>query len=47
MELGLFNVENGYLEAILRSLRLSFLKEADYSQIKNIQSLSQLRAVCQ
>ena len=45
MELGLFNVENGYLEATIRSLRLSMLKEDHYSQIKNLQDLIGLKQV--
>ena len=45
MELGTFGVENNYLEAILRSLRLSLLKEDNYAQIKNLQSLNDLKQV--
>jgi hypothetical protein len=45
MELGYFGVENNYLEAILRSLRLSLLKEDNYSQMKNLSTLNDLKQV--
>lgn len=45
MELGTFGVENNFLEAILRSLRLSLLKEDNYAQIKNLSNLSDLKQV--
>lgn len=45
MELGTFGVENNYLEAILRSLRLSLLKEDNYAQMKNLSTLNDLKQV--
>jgi V-type H+-transporting ATPase subunit d len=39
MELGLFAVDNGYNEAIVRGLRANFLTEAQYNQMKNCTSI--------
>jgi hypothetical protein len=46
MELGLFPAENGYLESIMRGLRLSFLKEENYAQIRTLGTLNDLKQVC-
>ena len=45
MELGLFPAENGYLESIMRGLRLSFLREENYAQIKSLGTLNDLKQV--
>lgn len=43
MEFGLFPCANGYLESIMRGLRLSFLKEDNYTQIKAMGTLADLK----
>jgi V-type H+-transporting ATPase subunit d len=43
MELGLFPTTNGYLESIMRGLRLSFLREEQYAQIKTLGTLKDLK----
>lgn len=43
MELGLFASANGYLESIMRGLRLSFLREEHYAQIKSLGTLADLK----
>lgn len=47
MELGLFPAENGYLESIMRGLRLSFLREENYVQMKALGNLNDLKQVSQ
>ena len=41
----LFNINEGYTEAILRSLRMSFLKEEDYSSLRNCNNMSDFKMV--
>jgi V-type H+-transporting ATPase subunit d len=43
MELMTFAINDGYAEAILRGLRSSFLTEAHYTQMKQCNSLSELK----
>ena len=45
MELGLFPTANGYLESIMRGLRLSFLRDEHYAQIKALGNLKDLKDV--
>jgi hypothetical protein len=41
----MFPAENGYLESIMRGLRLSFLKEENYAQIRSLGNLQDLKQV--
>jgi V-type H+-transporting ATPase subunit d len=40
-----FNVDDGYPEAICRSLRKGFLKEETYTALKNCTNLSEFKLV--
>lgn len=42
MDLTTFNIDNGYIEAIMRGYRLNFLKEEDYIKMKSFNSLEEL-----
>ena len=42
MDLTYFNIDNGYVEGILRGYRLNFLKDEDYAKIKSLTSLEEL-----
>jgi len=40
-----FNVDDGYAEAICRSLRKGFLKDENYTQLKSCQNLAEFKLV--
>ena len=42
MDLTSFNINNGYIEGIMRGYRLNFLKEEDYIKMKSFNSLEEL-----
>ena len=44
-EMMFFNVDDGYAEAICRSLRKGFLKEENYHQLKSCQNLAEFKLV--
>lgn len=44
-EMGAFNINDGYPEAICRSLRKGFLKEETYTALKNCTNLSEFKLV--
>jgi vacuolar-type H+-ATPase subunit C/Vma6 len=45
MEMSFFNVQDGYTEAIVRSLRKGFLSEETYIQLKNCSNLNEFKLV--
>lgn len=40
-----FNMDDGYAEAIVRSLRKGFLKEETYTQLKSCSNLNEFKLV--
>merc|ERR1719498_1728521 len=44
MELSLFNVDNGFTEALVRGLRSGYLSAEDYRRVKNADSLEDVRS---
>ncbi len=44
-EMMFFNVDDGYAEAICRSLRKGFLKDENYTQLKSCQNLQEFKLV--
>ena len=45
LEMLSFNVDDGYPEAVCRSLRKGFLKEETYSQLKSCSNLAEFKLV--
>ena len=45
LEMCGFNIDDGYPEAICRSLRKGFLKEETYIQLKNCSNLNEFKLV--
>lgn len=45
LEMASFNVDDGYAEAIVRSLRKGFLREEHYNQLKNCSNLTEFKLV--
>jgi len=45
LEMASFNVDDGYPEAICRSLRKGFLKEETYNQLKSCSNLNEFKLV--
>ena len=45
MEMLSFNVDDGFAEAVCRSLRKGFLKEETYNQLKSCSNLSEFKLV--
>eukprot|EP00825_Cyclidium_porcatum_P031544 TRINITY_DN3341_c0_g1_i1.p1 TRINITY_DN3341_c0_g1~~TRINITY_DN3341_c0_g1_i1.p1 ORF type:complete len:409 (-),score=88.01 TRINITY_DN3341_c0_g1_i1:940-2166(-) len=45
MELINYAIDDGYAEGILRGLRSTFISEAQYNQMKNCQSLAELKTI--
>lgn len=45
MEMMSFNVDDGYPEAIVRSLRKGFLREENYTQLKSCSNLNEFKLV--
>jgi V-type H+-transporting ATPase subunit d len=44
-EMMYFNVDDGYAEALVRSLRKGFLKEETYNQLKACSNLNEFKLV--
>jgi V-type H+-transporting ATPase subunit d len=44
-EMMFFNVDDGYAEAICRSLRKGFLRDENYTQLKSCQNLAEFKLV--
>jgi len=44
-EMMYFNVDDGYAEALVRSLRKGFLKEETYNQLKACSNLTEFKLV--
>jgi vacuolar-type H+-ATPase subunit C/Vma6 len=44
-EMCYFNVDDGYAEALVRSLRKGFLKEETYNQLKACSNLNEFKLV--
>jgi len=44
MELSLFNINNGFVEAVVRGLRSGFLNQEDYRRLSNSETLEDMRS---
>jgi len=44
MELSLFNINNGFVEAVVRGLRSGFLTQEDYRRLSNSETLEDMRS---
>lgn len=45
LEMMSFNIDDGYPEAIIRSLRKGFLREETYNQLKSCSNLNEFKLV--
>jgi V-type H+-transporting ATPase subunit d len=45
LEMASFNVDDGFAESIIRSLRKGFLKEETYNQLKGCSNLNEFKLV--
>jgi len=45
LEMTAFNVDDGFAESIIRSLRKGFLKEETYNQLKGCSNLNEFKLV--
>jgi V-type H+-transporting ATPase subunit d len=45
LEMMSFNIDDGYPEAIIRSLRKGFLREETYTQLKSCSNLNEFKLV--